>query len=76
MKIIQCPSTTSSCSGKDTSLHILLSLFTISDKNQLVHWQVGYPEIQGDEYPNKDSYEEGQRANERQHLGIHPSNTP
>lgn len=37
MKIIQCPSTTSSCSGTDTSLHILLSLFTISDKNQNSH---------------------------------------
>lgn len=29
---------------------------TISNKNQLVHWQVGYPEIGGDEYPDKQSY--------------------
>ena len=29
---------------------------TISNKNQLVHWQVGYPEINGDEYPDKASY--------------------
>ncbi len=29
---------------------------TVSNKNQLVHWQVGYPEIQGDEYPDKASY--------------------
>lgn len=32
---------------------------TISNKNQLVHWQVGYPEIHGDEYPSKEAYENG-----------------
>lgn len=29
---------------------------TISQKNQLIHWQDGYPEVGGDEYPNKESY--------------------
>ena len=35
---------------------------SISNKNQLVHWQVGYPEINGDEYPDKKSYEESKTA--------------
>ena len=35
---------------------------TVSNKNQLVHWQVGYPEIQGDEYPDKESYLESKSA--------------
>ena len=29
---------------------------TVANKNQLVHWQVGYPEIHGDEYPDEISY--------------------
>ena len=28
----------------------------VTNKNQLVHWQVGYPEIHGDEYPDEFSY--------------------
>lgn len=35
---------------------------SISNKNQLVHWQVGYPEIGGDEYPDKNSYIAAQTA--------------
>ena len=35
---------------------------SISNKNQLVHWQIGYPEIGGDEYPDKVAYEKGQEA--------------
>ena len=35
---------------------------SITNKNQLVHWQVGYPEIGGDEYPNKESYDAAQNA--------------
>ena len=46
---------------------------TISNKNQLVHWQVGYPEIKGDEYPDKESYEAGQRAKVK-HRGSWPGN--
>lgn len=34
----------------------------ISNKNQLVHWQVGYPDIHGDEYPTKEAYEAGKTA--------------
>ena len=46
---------------------------TISNKNQLVHWQVGYPEIHGDEYPNKEAYEAGQKAKVK-HRGAWPGN--
>lgn len=46
---------------------------TISNKNQLVHWQVGYPEIHGDEYPDKESYEAGQKAKVT-HRGAWPGN--
>lgn len=46
---------------------------SISNKNQLVHWQVGYPEIKGDEYPDKKSYEKSQ--NEKvTHRGAWPGN--
>lgn len=45
----------------------------ISNKNQLVHWQVGYPEIYGDEYPNKEAYEEGMKAKVT-HRGAWPGN--
>lgn len=46
---------------------------SISNKNQLVHWQVGYPEIHGDEYPNKEAYVAGQRAKVK-HRGAWPGN--
>lgn len=46
---------------------------SISNKNQLVHWQVGYPEIHGDEYPSKEAYEEGQKASVK-HRGAWPGN--
>lgn len=46
---------------------------TISNKNQLVHWQVGYPEIHGDEYPSKEAYEAGQQAKVK-HRGAWPGN--
>lgn len=34
---------------------------SISNKNQLVHWRIGYPEMGGDEYPNKTAYEVGKK---------------
>lgn len=46
---------------------------SISNKNQLVHWQVGYPEIHGDEYPDKASYDAGQKAKVK-HRGAWPGN--
>lgn len=46
---------------------------SISNKNQLVHWQVGYPEIKGDEYPNKEAYEAGQKTKVK-HRGAWPGN--
>lgn len=46
---------------------------SISNKNQLVHWQVGYPEIHGDEYPDKESWEAGQKAKVK-HRGAWPGN--
>lgn len=46
---------------------------TITNKNQLVHWQVGYPEIQGDEYPNQEAYEAGMKAKVK-HRGAWPGN--
>ncbi len=46
---------------------------TISNKNQLVHWQVGYPEINGDEYPTKEAWEAGQIADVK-HRGAWPGN--
>lgn len=45
----------------------------ITNKNQLVHWQVGYPEINGDEYPDKESYYAGQTAKVK-HRGAWPGN--
>lgn len=45
----------------------------ITNKNQLVHWQVGYPEIHGDEYPNKKAYEAGMNAKVK-HRGAWPGN--
>lgn len=46
---------------------------SISNKNQLVHWQVGYPEIKGDEYPTKKAYEESKKAKVT-HRGSWPGN--
>lgn len=46
---------------------------SISNKNQLVHWQVGYPEIKGDEYPSKEAWEAGQTAKVK-HRGAWPGN--
>lgn len=46
---------------------------SISNKNQLVHWQIGYPEIQGDEYPNKEAYMKGMNAKVK-HRGAWPGN--
>lgn len=46
---------------------------SITDKNQLVHWQIGYPEIHGDEYPNKEEYEASKHAKVT-HRGAWPGN--
>ena len=46
---------------------------SISNKNQLVHWQVGYPEIHGDEYPTKEAYEASKKAKVT-HRGSWPGN--
>lgn len=46
---------------------------SISNKNQLVHWQVGYPEIHGDEYPNKEAWEKAQ-SEQVTHRGAWPGN--
>lgn len=46
---------------------------TILNKNQLVHWQVGYPEIKGDEYPSKEAWETAQTAKVT-HRGAWPGN--
>lgn len=46
---------------------------SISNKNQLVHWQVGYPDIHGDEYPSKEAWEAGKEAKVK-HRGAWPGN--
>ena len=46
---------------------------SITNKNQLVHWQVGYPEIHGDEYPSKAAWEAAQTAKVT-HRGAWPGN--
>ena len=46
---------------------------TISNKNQLVHWQIGYPENHGDEYPTKEAWEAGKTAHVK-HRGAWPGN--
>lgn len=56
-----------------TTLNLKGLVGSISNKNQLVHWQVGYPEIHGDEYPDKMSYEAGQKARVK-HRGAWPGN--
>lgn len=45
----------------------------ITNKNQLVHWQIGYPEIHGDEYPNKEAYDASKKAKVT-HRGSWPGN--
>lgn len=46
---------------------------SVSNKNQLVHWQVGYPEVHGDEYPTKEAWEAGQNSQVK-HRGAWPGN--
>ena len=46
---------------------------SISNKNQLVHWRIGYPEINGDEYPTKEAYDVAQKAKVT-HRGAWPGN--
>ena len=46
---------------------------TISNKNQLVHWQVGYPENGGDEYPTEEAWKNGMEAIVK-HRGAWPGN--
>ncbi|MCR5675539.1 MAG: DUF362 domain-containing protein [Lachnospiraceae bacterium] len=46
---------------------------TISDKNQLVHWQIGYPAVGGDEYPDKESYDRS-KTQKVTHRGAWPGN--
>lgn len=46
---------------------------SISKKNQLVHWRIGYPQTGGDEYPDRESYEAGKRAKVT-HRGSWPGN--
>jgi len=46
---------------------------SITDKNQLVHWREGYPEIDGDGYPDKSCYEASQKAKVK-HRGAWPGN--
>lgn len=45
----------------------------ITNKNQLVHWQIGYPEICGDEYPSKEAWLDGENAKVK-HRGAWPGN--
>ena len=46
---------------------------SITEKNQLVHWRVGYPEVGGDEYPDRQSWESAQNAKVT-HRGSWPGN--
>lgn len=45
----------------------------VVNKNQLVHWQIGYPEVHGDEYPTKEAWEAGKMAQVK-HRGAWPGN--
>ncbi|MDD4601009.1 MAG: DUF362 domain-containing protein [Negativicutes bacterium] len=56
-----------------TTLNLKGLVGAITDKNQLVHWRVGYPEVGGDEYPTKSSYVTGQKAKVT-HRGAWPGN--
>ena len=46
---------------------------SVTNKNQLVHWQIGYPEIHGDEYPTKEAWEASKTAKVT-HRGSWPGN--
>ena len=46
---------------------------SIINKNQLVHWKVGYTNIGGDEYPNKEIYDKMQKE-KIQERGAWPGN--
>lgn len=46
---------------------------SITNKNQLVHWRIGFPENGGDEYPNRESWEKAQHA-QVTHRGAWPGN--
>lgn len=46
---------------------------TVTNKDQLVHWRVGYPEVGGDEYEDRAHWEEGQKAKVT-HRGAWPGN--
>jgi len=46
---------------------------TIANKNQLVHWRVGWPAINGDEYSSRENYEAGLKAKVK-HRGAWPGN--
>lgn len=56
-----------------TTLNLKGLVGSISNKNQLVHWQIGYPEINGDEYPSKEAYESAMHAKVT-HRGAWPGN--
>jgi len=46
---------------------------SITRKNQLVHWRIGYPEKGGDEYPDQKSWEKAQ-TEKVTHRGAWPGN--
>ncbi len=46
---------------------------SITQKNQLVHWRIGSPEMGGDEYPDTESYLKAQKAKVT-HRGAWPGN--
>lgn len=46
---------------------------SICNKNQLVHWKVGYPDVGGDEYPDKESFEKS-KTQKVTHRGAWPGN--
>ncbi|CUX18167.1 hypothetical protein BN3590_00095 [Clostridium sp. C105KSO15] len=46
---------------------------SVTDKNQLVHWKVGSPELGGDEYPNLQAFEAAKNAKVT-HRGSWPGN--
>lgn len=46
---------------------------SVTKKNQLVHWRVGFPETGGDEYPDAASLEAAKNAKVT-HRGAHPGN--
>ena len=56
-----------------TTLNLKGLVGTVTNKNQLVHWRVGYPEVGGDEYPDKATFDRtaGERVQKR---GAWPGN--